>query len=235
MTCNRLEREDMLAYLGEEMDPHVDACADCRARRAEYVKIAAALAAESERPLPADWMKQTEARLRARWVTPPSSPAVPVVSVVPVPRRRRVAMCAGIAAATAVAAAAILIARPGAADPPTLAMRVRQGRDHYRGSGQKGDVLEITATSGDADRFELRIYRDDDLVLRCPGGPAPACRPGDDGVRVAHVFASPGRYDVIWLTADSEIAAPVGGRDADVRAALEGGAHLETGESTDVH
>jgi hypothetical protein len=199
VTCDRLEREDMLAYLGETMDPHVEACPDCRARRAVYDKIRAALASESERPVPAEWMEQTRARLRGRLARSPSSPASPLARK-PSPRR---ALVYGGIAAVAVAAAMMVITSglSTRADEPTLTTRVEQGPDLYRGSRHKGDILHVTASSGDARRFELRVYRDgDDLVLRCPGAAAPVCQPDGDGVKATYVFDSPGSYEVIWLT-----------------------------------
>ncbi len=228
----------MLGYLGEEMDPHVDACQDCRARRAEYDKIRAALARESERPVPAEWMEQMRARLRARLVAPPSPPVVPLVRRSPRRRLLSYGGMAAVASAAAVMGLIVLCRRPPEArhaEAPSVAVRFQQGPDLYRGSKHKGDVLHVTARAGDAERFELRIYRDSDsLVLRCPGAPAPACLPGKDGVKATYRFDSTGTYEVIWLTSDSVVAGPVGGLDADVRAARAAGADLATVDAINV-
>ena len=88
MTCDRLEAGGLLGSLGEAVDPHVAGCADCRARWASYGRIAAALARESGRSPPGDWMDRMQARLATDRVLG-SSPDLPVIA----PERKRATTC----------------------------------------------------------------------------------------------------------------------------------------------
>lgn len=219
MTCHRLERDGLLGHLGEQMDPHVEECGDCRARRDEYTRLAAALGRDSDRPLPADWKKRTLARLHAERMA----------------RRRRRAISTALA--TTAAAALILIVVVDRTRPPaSMDVRVEEGPGQWRGPAHLGDRLHIAASRGKAEAFELRIYRDArQLLVRCPGAPAPACRAGDDGVEVTWTLDTAGEYQVLWLLSPSPLPAPAGDMDADLRAARSTGARVERHWSTDVY
>jgi len=80
---------------------------------------------------------------------------------------------------------------------------VRGSADH-----QQGQVLVATATGGGAHR-EIRIYREDILVLVCPGGPT--CRGSE---RAELKFDRTGRYQVFVLTSGSPIPPPGAPSDA---------------------
>ncbi len=256
----------MLAYLGEEMDPHVDACPHCRGRRGEYQQIAAALAQaeRSPRSLPDGWMEELQSKLIAKSVasSSPELPRIRVLDGIPpalaprkppggaggpagsgagslarVAARRRMGWFVGGGGVLATAAAMsvfLLWPRQG----PSVEQRVEKGPVQYRGADETkhtGDVLHVTGRAGDADRFELRVYLDGSrLVFRCPGESPPDCRVVDDGVVVSYTLPVPGRYEVVWLFADSAIADPVGSLDSDVNAARLAGSQTEAGTPIDV-
>ncbi len=250
----------MLAYLGEQMDPHVDTCPDCRARRLEYQRIAAALAQESPRALPDGWMEALQSKLIAKSVAS-SSPRLPRIEVpddVPPataprkpPPRARGAQGSGPLAAVVAPRRAMWFAGGGGVVAMAVAIAVvllwpkkpgmdafvTKGAVAYRGAESEhhvGDVLHVEARPGDADRFELRVYLDGSrLVFRCPGESPPDCRV-DDGVVVRYALPAPGRYEVVWLHADSVIPEPLGSLDLDVNAARGAGAGDEIEEPIDV-
>lgn len=158
MTCNRLERDDLLGHLGEDM-PHVHECPDCRAKLAGYNRLADLLAGESVRPLPHRWKERTLARIHRRG-----------------PRRR---LTVGLVAAGAVAAVVVVILlRPR--PEPELVISLARGPVQWRadaqpGQAQPGDVLHASMRA-DAAHLELRVYLEArDVVVRCPArSPRPA-------------------------------------------------------------
>lgn len=154
MTCDRLEREDMLAYLGEEMDPHIDACAHCRATRAGYQRIAAALAQESSRGLPDGWMEALQSKLIAKSVES-SSPRLP--------RLDRAHLVPPALAPRKPPAGTGGTGGPGSASLARAAGRRRPG---WFVAG--GGVLAAAAAMS---LLLLRTRRDPDLIVRVEEGP----------------------------------------------------------------
>jgi hypothetical protein len=226
VSCDRLERDDLLGHLGEDM-PHVHGCPDCRARLAGYSRLADLLAGESARPLPEMWKERTLARIRQRT------------------SRRRAA--AGLAAAGAVAAVVIvLVFRPH--PEPELVVSIVPGPVQWRGprdepppsasqplKAHKGDFLKISSPPADAAHVELRVYRDpDELIVRCPGLAAPTCSVGDV-IKVSWPLPSVGGYRILWLASPSPLPPPAGGLDADMRAARRAGAVALEGQEVDVN
>lgn len=237
-TCDRIERSDLLGQLGERMDPHVDACPDCRARRDGYARLTAALARESGRPLPDGWKQQTLARVQARAARP---------------KKRAVS----VGLSLAIAAAAILVSliqrdRSGPAGA-NLVVRVDRRRSRWRGpwpsrpgAAHRGDVLHVTA-SGLAGPFELRVYRDGrHVVARCTGAAeavapkadaadarGPRCRRTAGGVELSWALPVVGAYQAVWMTSPSPLP-PSGQLAADLRAARAAGAIVAESEPIDV-
>lgn len=243
MTCGRLEDGLLLGSLGEATDPHIEECPDCRATWASYTRIAAALAAESSRPLPDDWMERMQARLATDGLLASSQELTvipiaegPSVEVPPSAPRKWLSpgwwlgggFSAGAAVATVVTAA--LTSAPAA----SFRTYVERGAVRYRSAEEArhvGDVLQVEARPGGAEHFELRVYLDGErLVLRCPGAPAPACRADEDGLAASYRFEQVGLYEVYWLVSSSAVSAPRGSLDEDLEAAFDAGAELRTKE-----
>jgi hypothetical protein len=219
MTCERLEDDDLLGHLGEEMDPHVEQCHVCRATAYGYARLAAALAQESTRPLPPGWRDRTLARIH----------------VARTARRRRHAAAVGMSLAAA--AALILVVRPRIGDPGhprgdtgelVVSIERVQGRRGPADSGRAhpGDRLHASA-SARAKHVELRLYRGPhDLIARCPGVPAPTCQRRAAAIELSWTFAVLGNYRIVWLTSPSPLPPPSGDLDADLLAAEQAGAHV---------
>lgn len=240
MTCDRLERDDLLGHLGEEMDPHVDQCHVCRATIHGYSRLVAALAQESPRPLPAGWKVRTLARIHAERAA----------------RRRRHAASVGLCMAGA--AALILIIVPRIRDPG----HPRGGSDGLmvsleRGPGRRGANIapegaqarhEVASTTraqpgdrvhasapGRAEHVELRLYRGArHIVARCPGARAPTCQRRGDAIELSWKFTELGTYRAVWLTSSSPLPQPFGDLDADLLAAERAGARVMESEPIDV-
>lgn len=214
MTCERLERDDLLGHLGEDM-PHVNGCPDCKARLAGYNRLADLLAAESDRPLPDRWKERTLARIHGRR-----------------PRHR---IAVAVAAAGAVAAViAVLVLRPR---PEKLEVSITRGPVQYRADSQPkpGDVLEATAWPSDEEHVEVRVYLEARYVMvRCPGAAPPICRTGDR-IEVALPLKARGTYQVVWLLSQSPLPAPSGDLDADLQAARDAGADTLEDKPIDVN
>ncbi len=226
MTCDRLERDDLLGHLGEDM-PHVAECPDCRARLAGYERLADLLAGESARPLPDGWKDRTLARIRQR------------------KSRRRTIV--GLTTSAAAAAVVVLFVRPADVPQPGLVVSVTPGPVQYRDAEEepppasqplpahKGDILKASSPRADAAHFELRVYREArEVMVRCPGDGAPTCKVGDV-IELSWPLPSLGSYQVLWLASSSPLPPPSGDFDADVRAAREAGAEVKEGRPVDVN
>jgi hypothetical protein len=219
VTCDRLERDGLLGQLGEQMDPHVTQCDDCRARRDEYAQLAAMLAQESPRPLPNQWKERTLARWKRELAR----------------RRRRTATiaCCGAAAAAVVI---LLAVWPRVRPRPELTVSLEKGEGAWRGTGHPGDRLVARATAGSSPHLEVRIYRHArELLLRCPGESAPICRSTGDTLDVRWNVPSVGDYQVVLLWSSSVLPPPTGDLGADLRAAARAGAHAQVDDSTSIN
>jgi hypothetical protein len=225
MTCDRLERDDLLGHLGEEMDPHVEQCHVCRATAYGYARLTAALRQQSPRALPTAWKERTVARIHAERAA----------------RRRRRAASVGLSLASA--AALILILAPRGGDPPDLprqlSVRVERSGGWRGASGPsratRGALLRVSSP-GPGDHAELRLYRGASaLVVRCPGDAPPACRRRGDTLEMERALDVVGEYHAIWLESSSPLPQPSGHLDADVIAAERAGARVIDDEAIHVH
>ena len=219
MTCDRLERDELLGHLGEEM-PHVDQCPDCQAKLAGYKRVTDLLAGESARPLPHRWKERTLARLAQQR------------------RRRRAAVGLGVAGTAAAAVIVLLVLRPPREQG--LLVDIKPGPGQWRADpqpnqGRPGDVLEVSVPAAtDAQHVELRVYHEGrDMVVRCPGAAAPACRRGDR-IEVTWPLER-GTYQILWLVSPTPLPSPKGGLDADFGAARAAGAEAVEAEPIDVN
>jgi hypothetical protein len=136
-------------------------------------------------------------------------------------RKRRWWWLAGPAVAAAAAAAVAVAVWPRPHDL-RLAVDVEAGGGPVRGSSARvGDVLHVRVTDGAGHRA-LWVYRDDALVVACPG--APGCRSTGDALGVDLALDSIGKYVVVALSSSAALPVPAGAYDDDVASALRAGA-----------
>lgn len=258
MTCHRLDDEEWLDALTEG-HPHVEQCPDCRRTLASYAQITAALAGESTREVPSDWMERMQARLKES--SPPAEPRAsgssprmprpsPDVIAAPQggatldsgnnasPRRRWMGWTMGMSGASAAAAIAMATITTGPA-AGFLRSTYEKGAAMYRGAEDvphSGGTLHLSAGPGDAEHFSLRVYHDSDrLVLDCAGPTGPCTEGEDGGVEAAYLLPAPGVYDIYLLTSASKVASPIGSLEEDLEAAFQSGAKIFSKRRHDVY
>ncbi len=215
--CDRFEREHLAELLAlDALDPearaHLDRCADCGPRLAEYERIARAMreigAAHQRRP---DHLARLWATIDAR----------------PARRPGRWPWLAAPALGLAAAVALIWWLRGGEPAPGEPAPRfavevVSQHAVAVRGDARLGDRLRVRARAGAA----VWIYRNDrELLLACPRDCA---RDGDALIGEVALDAI-ARYQIVWLSTASA-PAPGGELERDVAAASAAGATHELRE-----
>lgn len=96
-------------------------------------------------------------------------------------------------------------------------------------SAQLGSSVHAVAAGGDGHRA-LWVYRNDRLVLECPG--APPCQRSDDAVSADVTFTLRGRYIIVALRSNTPIAPPKGDYDGDVAGAERAGVEVRRGYAT---
>lgn len=196
MTCDRLERERLIAIAGgAPPDEHEQACADCTQARLTYQRVGERVAtAGAGRELPAAWFDATLAMIQSR------------------SRRRRRQRLAIAAAGMAAAAAAALVLWPHRdASPeiaPLLAIHIDRSGAPLRGSApHPGDLLVLRGHGIGRRYLELRVYRADrEVVLRCAD--ELPCRPHGDVVEASVALAEAGRYRAVLLSSDRALPPP---------------------------
>jgi hypothetical protein len=124
--------------------------------------------------------------------------------------------------ALAVIALVVCFPRSPADQSLQLALDIEKGGVVVRGtSAHVGDIVHATATGGGHHRA-VWVYRDDHLVVACPG--APQCRRDGEATIADIVLDSTGEYTIVALTSKSPVPAPTGGFDQDVSSAISAGA-----------
>lgn len=228
--CNRFERDGALALERGMLDEaHIDSCAECRAARDAYLRLAGAVrAARPEPALPAGWQDGVRRRIAlAR-------------------RRNRARWIAGAALAAAAAAVALWLVRgPGAGSEPiaTLVTSIARGSGAMRASDARpGDRLRLAARVDPARAGELRVYRLAPLgalILRCaPADPAapPACDRRGAELSAEAALPTAGRYRAALLAGPWPDAAAhaTDSLDQDVAAARAAGLEVVLDDPIDV-
>jgi len=217
MSCDRYWRDGILLAERGEPDPHRDTCVTCRREHKARGELIAALplvgATSTGDPSWEARVWSRIARLEPRGAS-----------------RRRWWQRGGFVAAFAVAVVCFIIARRGPPDEPRPHIEVVPGELAMRSSSSAssasvGDRVRVTVGPGE----EVRIYRADHLVLRCPvASSAAGCRSDARGLVAETLFATAGDY---WLvTIKSATAEPVGGFDGDLRAIVAAGGEYQTTE-----
>lgn len=218
MTCERYWRKGILREERGEHDPHRETCDDCRRAHRERELLIRALpevgAASSGDP---DWQNHVWRRI-ARQETS---------------RARRSYGLGGVLAAVGVLAAIGLYltrqahpdgwiagdaersAEPGAR--PRI--EIVSSRTPMRSSSARvGDQVRISVRPGS----EVRIYRADRLVLRCPAWQtSPGCMPDAAGLVAEAALTTAGDYQLVTIT--SATVDPAGALDRDLAAVVDAG------------
>ena len=124
--------------------------------------------------------------------------------------------------ALAVIAIVLFFRRSPSEQPLQLALNREKGPVQVRGtSAHVGEIVHATATGGGRYRV-VWVYRDDRLVMACPG--APQCRRDREATVADVALDATGEYTFIALTSSSPVPAPAGQLDTDVGKAAEVGA-----------
>ncbi|MEZ4363839.1 MAG: hypothetical protein R3B48_26925 [Kofleriaceae bacterium] len=139
------------------------------------------------------------------------------------PRRLPWRQLTAVAALAAAAALIVLVPRCREAEPRPLQVAIeRTGPQSRQRAPAIGDTLRVEVHV-DAPAVELRVYRDQELIARCPG--EERCRRDGARLSLSLVMNRPGTYEAVRLSSDDALPAPgPTGRDVDVLTAREGGA-----------
>ncbi|HEX3476741.1 MAG TPA: hypothetical protein VHT91_17060 [Kofleriaceae bacterium] len=228
MTCERYWRDGILLDERGERDPHRDTCDDCRRAHRDRELLVRALpevgATSAGDP---DWQSQVWRRIARRETS----------------RARRSYWLGGALAAAGLAAAIglYLTSQHPAGGPAggTAELAERSTGSGARprieivsspeamrstpsagtpSSARVGDRVRISVGPGS----EVRIYRADRLVLRCPAWQAsPGCTPDAVGLIADAVLAPAGDYQLVTIT--SVNVDPAGVLDRDLAAVVDAG------------
>lgn len=216
MTCERYWREGILLDERGEHDPHRETCDDCRRAHRERDLLIRALpeigATSSGDP---DWQSHVWQRIARQERS----------------RARRSYWLGGaLAAAGVIVALGLYLTRaphPGAqlaeAHLGDAALRpvidIISSRDAVRSrSARVGDRVRISVRPG----CEVRIYRADHLVLRCPAWQtSPGCTQGVVALVAEAPLITAGEYQLVTIT--SAIVDPAGALDRDLAAVVDAG------------
>jgi hypothetical protein len=215
-TCERYWQEGILLDERGEHDPHRETCDDCRRAHRERGLLIRALPAVGATSLgDPDWQNHVWQRI-AREET--------------LRARRSYWLGGALAAAGVLAAIALYLARDTpagwiagdaerSADPRRPRIDIVSSRDAIRGhSARVGDRVRISVRPG----CEVRVYRADHLVLRCPAWQtSPGCTPGATGLVAEAPLTTAGEYQLVTIT--SATVDPAGLLDRDLAAVVDAG------------
>jgi hypothetical protein len=205
MSCEHYWRDGVLLAERGEPDPHRDTCIECRRAHATRNQLVAALPEVSaETTGDPDWQMRVWCRIAREEAG----------------RARRSSWVAGglLAAAAVFAVAWFGLGHRG--DDAALAARPRieivPGELAMRSaSARVGDRARISVNRGQ----EVRVYRAQHLVLRCPAKPAGAgCLADDRGLVAEAELATAGEYQLVVIS--TATAEPVGSLDRDLAAVV---------------
>lgn len=209
MSCEHYWRDGVLLAERGEPDPHRDTCLECRrAHDARGQLVAALPEVSAEVTGDPDWQMRVWSQIAREEAS----------------RARRSSWVAG---GLVVAAAVFAVAWFGFGhrgdDAVALAPRPRieimPGEIAMRSaSARVGDRVRISVNRGQ----EVRVYRAQHLVLRCPAKPAGAgCRADDRGLVAEADLATAGDYQLVVISVAT--AGPVGSLDRDLAAVVSAG------------
>lgn len=139
------------------------------------------------------------------------------------PRRVPWRPIAAVATLATIAALVLLIPRCGDREPPALQVAVeRTGPPNRQRAPAIGDTLRVRVRV-DEPHVELRVYRDQVLVARCPGDDR--CRRDGASLSIGLVMDGPGQYEAIGLSSREPLPQATG-LEVDVLTARERGVRV---------
>jgi hypothetical protein len=217
MTCERYWRDGILLDERGEHDPHRETCDDCRrAHRERELLIRALPEVGAASPGDPDWQNRVWRQI-ARQETSRA--------------RRSYWLGGALAAAGVLAAIGLYLTRE--APPDSIAgdadrsgdagarpkIVIVSSRDAIRSrSARVGDRVRILVRPG----CEVRVYRADHLVLRCPAWQtSPGCMPDAAGLVAEAPLTTAGEYQLVTIT--SATVDPAGALDRDLAAVVDAG------------
>ncbi len=181
------------------------------ASREPYQRLIGRIRQLGDEP-PAGWKERLYARRsRERW-------------------RRRIAFGVGLAAAAIVLVLVYPRLRGGPTVGPAVAEVeiIKPDGVVTRSAAMVHDTAQLRIARSRR-QTEVRVYRDNRLVARCPGGDR--CRVSNERVELDVPLDEAGRYEVLVFSSDREIAGPRGDTvDGDVVAARLEGARIDPRE-----
>ena len=211
-TCDDLQSDALLRReRGDPIGTHVETCPICRQQMSRYPAIEAALARlDNDLRAPAGWQARVWDRIDTnetdrRWRWRPLLWPTPAVL------------------------AAVLLVWVFSPDPSSLALQydVESGAHALRGGGQLqvGDTLVLTASTGEAQHVQLRIYRDDDVLLHSCADQLPCVREGTQ--LQARLQVPIGTLQVLVAAASRPLPPLSGPLDTDIATLTAAGAQVE--------
>ena len=223
MTCEHYWREGILLDERGERDPHRDTCEDCqRAHRERDALIRVLPVVGTASAGDPDWQSGVWQRIARQEAS----------------RARRSYWFGGaLAAAGLLAAIGLYLTRQGSRSPGLVAGDVHGTGARPRieivpsptpiralpsagtpSSAQVGDRVRISVLPG----CEVRIYRADRLVLRCPAWhSSPGCMLDAVGLVADAALTTAGEYQLVTIT--SVVVDPAGALDRDLAAVVDAG------------
>ena len=218
--CTRFEEEGLLLIeRGEPLDPHFNSCADCRTARAQYDRLKQAIGQLDDELQPSpDWQQRVVRMVEQSHTAQPDNTRW---------------WAGGIALAASALLATWLL---NANQSPTgdLTHELFESDVVYRGTTAKsGDRLRLNSLVKHARHSQLRLYRDDNvLVFACSD--TPPCREDGERIIADATLSAFGRYQAVLVMSDEAIPLATGKLDGDVLAAREAGGQVVVGDAIEV-
>jgi hypothetical protein len=210
--CDHYWRDGIVLVEHGDPDPHRDTCVQCRREHRAREQLIQALPMVGDGSGDPGWQEKVWLRV-ARLESPRAV------------RQPRFA-AAGLAISCGLALACWMLVRrePLADTRPRIEIVAEEVTQRSR-SSRVGDRIRLTVTPAD----EARIYRADQLVLRCRAGSTElGCTSDARGIVAEAVIAAEGDYELVVIT--TATAEPVGRLDLDLQAITSAGGEYQISE-----
>ncbi|HEX4421157.1 MAG TPA: hypothetical protein VH165_24740 [Kofleriaceae bacterium] len=214
MICERYWRDGVLQVERGERDPHRETCGACQHAHQRRDELVAALSL-IDRAVTGDpvWQARVWSRIARLEARPP--------------RRWWQVLTGGLVAAATLMLVWWQLGAGGAPGELRPHVDIVPSETVMRSMGPRvGDRIRVAVRPAD----EVRIYRSDQLVLRCPASStartvAGGCTIDDRGMVVDSIMAAVGNYDVVIITAMP--VEPLGNLARDLGAVVSAGGEYQ--------